>query len=294
MGHSIPLKRIRSPGLSALRGLVLAGGLAALSVRASADATYNYNLQANSSLHVTVAYDMYQDWNNQLTHVTLNAAAGTFTATSGTNSFDSYCVDLDHYNVANTIATSYNIAGGAAPNGFPTPANPANYWSRLQKISWLYNTYAGTVANPTGGYTRDQTGAALQLAMWNVLQDDGTAFQSAIATDGGAGHFSVVLPSQTDPTYNTLNGAVSLSDTYLTQLYQSNTHVGNATLLYVNRGAMAPPGYHQNGGGQNMIGPPTGGGGGGGGAVPEGYSLSLLCCGLLPLAGVARWRRKTN
>ena len=91
----------------------------------------------------------------------LNVYLGSVLITGDLGTFESYCVDLMHYEIpgANSITVDYmsnwnnsgtiphaNLSGGAA--------------------SWLYNTYAlGAVGNRSRQ-------AALSLAIWNSLYDN--------------------------------------------------------------------------------------------------------------------------
>lgn len=69
--------------------------------------------------------------------------------------FDAYCVDLDHWN--------------SLPSSYPVDVLSTNLLGNGQRIGYLYNTYANSVTNST-------TGAALQLAIWDVLVDNGDGF----------------------------------------------------------------------------------------------------------------------
>ena len=71
--------------------------------------------------------------------------------------FDAYCVDLDHWN--------------ALPSSYPVDVLSTDLLTNGQRIAYLYNTYAATVTNST-------MGAALQLAIWDVLIDNGDGLGS--------------------------------------------------------------------------------------------------------------------
>ena len=73
----------------------------------------------------------------------------------GTNqTFDAYCVDLMNWNTfGDCYAVDINNAAGSSANN-------------AAKISWMYDQLAGKVTNATEG-------SALQLAIWDVLTDNG-------------------------------------------------------------------------------------------------------------------------
>ena len=78
----------------------------------------------------------------------------------GTNqTFDAYCVDLLNWNTfGDCYAVDINNAAGASANN-------------AAKISWMYDQLAGGVTNATQG-------SALQLAIWDVLTDNGDGLGS--------------------------------------------------------------------------------------------------------------------
>lgn len=83
----------------------------------------------------------------------LSVASGPQLASLGTGAnFDAYCVDLGHWNTL--------------PSSYPVDVLSTNLLANGQRIAYLYNTYAATVATSTQG-------AALQLAIWDVLVDNG-------------------------------------------------------------------------------------------------------------------------
>lgn len=84
-----------------------------------------------------------------------NTQAGAMSATlDGIQSFDAYCVDSLH---APLIGSSYPVTATALPN-----AGLAN----SARLAYLYETFAPTVDNA-------DKGAGLQLALWDVLVDNG-------------------------------------------------------------------------------------------------------------------------
>lgn len=87
--------------------------------------------------------------------------------------FYSYCVDL----LNNETDPQYNVnvrsTDGMATDGMVTTAYAA------QKAVWLFNTYAPLVHGADGG----AMAAGLQLAIWEVLYDDG------LSLTGGSGFY---------------------------------------------------------------------------------------------------------
>lgn len=84
---------------------------------------------------------------------TINTYAGPqLISLDGGARFDAYCVDLDHWNTL--------------PSVFPVNVLSTDLLTNGQRIAYMYNTYSGSVTNATQG-------AALQLAIWDVLTDQG-------------------------------------------------------------------------------------------------------------------------
>jgi len=93
----------------------------------------------------------------------LNVVLGSVRITGDLGTFDSYCVDLQHYDL---------------PGANQTIVNTMDNWNNIATLpfahassgggaaSWLYNAYA---ASASGNATRQ---AALSLAIWNSLYDD--------------------------------------------------------------------------------------------------------------------------
>jgi len=90
----------------------------------------------------------------------LNVYLGAVLITGDLGTFESYCVDLQHYDIpgANSATLDYmnNWDNGVKPIANPSLGAGA--------ASWLYNTYAG--------WANDQARkAALSLAIWESLYD---------------------------------------------------------------------------------------------------------------------------
>ncbi len=86
---------------------------------------------------------------------TYNAGAMDASLDGGAH-FEAYCVDLFH-SVGNgdTYAVNIKPMSMQGPNG--------------TRAAWLFNTYAASV-------NTNQLGAALQLAIWDVISDNGDGF----------------------------------------------------------------------------------------------------------------------
>lgn len=90
---------------------------------------------------------------------TLQVSAGAVKGRlNGGPTMDSYCVDLDHWGRAgDTYAVNIKPMNIQGPNG--------------GRAAWLFNTYAA-------GVNSTAKGAALQLAIWDVIADNGDGFNA--------------------------------------------------------------------------------------------------------------------
>jgi PEP-CTERM motif len=106
----------------------------------------------------------------------LNVYLGAVKITGDLGTFWSYCVDLQHYDLAGA-----NEVTVASMSDWDNKASPAPVVNTLGggAASWLYNQYGATAV---GG-----TQAALQLAIWNVLYDN----DASVSTTGGGFWMSV-------------------------------------------------------------------------------------------------------
>jgi len=89
-------------------------------------------------------------------------APGSVLVTGDLGTFESYCVDLQHYDLPGANQTIVNTMSNW--NNTAVPVAHASSGGRA--ASWLYNTYA---AAADGNQTRE---AALSLAIWNSLYDN--------------------------------------------------------------------------------------------------------------------------
>lgn len=154
----------------------------------------------------------------------------------GGSQFDAYCVDLDH---TNSIGSVYAIT--------PTPTTAL---SNGGKAAWLYNNFEAAIDSNTKG-------AALQLAIWDVVYDNGNGFGSGVIQDNGT--TSAILTQA-----NTYLGAIGANTAVASWL--KATHDGN---------------QHQSLIGPDEFNPST--------PVPEPFSLTL-CAASLALAARRRLR----
>jgi hypothetical protein len=86
---------------------------------------------------------------------TMNVWGGPMKATFNSTQFDAYCVDLDHWN---TPTAQYRVN-----------AQSTNNLRNGARAAYLYNTFASSVDSK-------EKGAALQLAIWDIVTDNGDGF----------------------------------------------------------------------------------------------------------------------
>ena|GEM_PF-2617303 len=128
----------------------------------------------------------------------LDVVLGSVLITGDLGTFQSYCVDLQHYDLSGPNQTVVNTM-----NNWNNTAVPAHADLGGGAASWLYNTY-GLAA--VGNQAKE---AALSLAIWNVLYDND------FTVLGGTG-FSV--SSLSNQTYGTLaNQYLASLQTAMTQ-----------------------------------------------------------------------------
>jgi hypothetical protein len=121
---------------------------------------------------------------------------GSVLITGDLGTFESYCVDLQHFDVFGPNQTYVNTM-----DNWNNTAIPAHAGLGGGAASWLYNTYALSAA---GNTTRE---AALSLAIWNSLYDND------FSVFGGTGFWATSL---SNPFYGTLaNQYLQNLQTYL-------------------------------------------------------------------------------
>lgn len=126
-----------------LKAIAILAGVVAASAASASDSLTVHSLTSGKYASVAINY-----FGNAL-----NVYSGPQLASlNGGSTFDAYCVDLDHWNTL--------------PSTYPVDVLSTNLLTNGQRIAYLYNTYATAVATSTQG-------AALQLAIWDVLVDNG-------------------------------------------------------------------------------------------------------------------------
>lgn len=238
--------RIAALGVLAVTALLGVG-------RAEAAGSYqiDYNVQNSDSLYSTIRRANGQN---------LDVKAGTVTAkwhvagnkpTGYADQFHVYCVDIGHVSVSPSTVSLHQVAPGS-----PAATN------RLLRAAWLFNQFGGSVAG-AAGTDRQQRGAALQLAIWNVMEDD-----DLDVTTQGSGRFYVKSAG------SFTSQVTGLANSWLTAMGKNN--FGSGTLFKIDRGVMGNKG-------QDMIGPSL---------VPEPASMVLLLSGGLACIGGIRRRKR--
>jgi hypothetical protein len=240
--------------------LILAGLFTLLAGSAHAqhnpNATWNvtFSLQANSP-----TFDVFHNDNNASTADNQRWYAGVFNARSNSGKpspwlpdrFESYCVDLSR---RNANPDTYDVEAKAAP---PTNFISAEKWGR---ISYIYENW-GT------GSVSTNTGAAVQLAIWYVLEGNSNLQNATMTTTGGTFYLRNTAYNQDASRAS----VIGLANAFLSQSYDRSSN----RALYLN--AEHLPNSTDN---QSMIGP----------AVPEGDAIPLLTAGLPPVLLMLRRR----
>ena len=138
---------------------VLAAVLASLIPATSDAATIDFLKMGQAQIVTVAGVRNVRAWAGEITWAWLDGKPAGAT----NDPFYSYCVDL----LNNELDPQYNVAirstDGLATDGMGTAANAA------QKAVWLFNTYAATAHGAADG----AMAAGLQLAIWEVLYDDG-------------------------------------------------------------------------------------------------------------------------
>jgi hypothetical protein len=188
------------------------------------------------------------------------------------NPFAVFCVDLDHYDTATSTVKVLPFSTTA-----PVGPAPPQTWEALQRASWLYQHYLSDVMTSNLVVTSWVNAAALQAAIWFVVEAK-SSFTSLVAANIDIGQsnslFYITADARSASSYSAI---VSKANTYLKALRNANPNdKAPGTLFQVD------PANRGIAGGQDMLGPaPT----------PEGSSLLMLLLGGVPVAvGVVRRR----
>ncbi len=124
----------------------------------------------------------------------LGVYLGAVTITGDLGTFESYCVDLMHYDIPGT-----NEVVVDQMSNWDNPAAPPHASSGGGAASWLYDNYAGGTTNEK---------AALSLAIWNALYDDDFTVNYVL----GAGFW---VSSVSSTVASLANGYLSDLETYI-------------------------------------------------------------------------------
>jgi hypothetical protein len=176
------------------------------------------------------------------------------------SSYDVYCVDMYHFDQS---PTQVNLEAFDAVSNL-TDFNKAfdgltqAQWNdRLDQAAWLYTEYNPTVQGASG-LSKAEDGAALQLAIWDIMAGPTSGFTFGNGGVNGT-EFSFVQ-SLTSKWYNSVG-----------------YNLGDGTLFQTNR-RLDPVN------GQDLLGPPP--------MAPESSSMALLAFALAPLALFAIRKRR--
>ena len=184
-----------------------------------------------------------------------NASAGVgVLMVDGVSFIDAFCVNLfqgitlyQNYSATSVAPTSYDLDGEAA--------------------AWLMQTFLPKVNAAASGSSREMEGAALQLAIWDVIHDGGDGFASGRVRSTG----------------NTNSGVLALANQWRLESLDQHGSAG-IYLPAPNSRAFQPQLY--------LTGCAANGSCGGGGEVPEPGTLAMVAIGGLGLY-FGTWRRRT-
>ena len=178
-----------------IKCLLFASFLSAVPSLASAG-TIDFLGMGNAEIVTVACVRNVRTWPGELTWSWLDGKPA-----GGDQTFYSYCVDL----LNNAIDPQYNVSikstNGMLTDGM-VPAPGA-----AQKAAWLFNSFASSAHASSG----DAWATGLQLAIWEVLFDDGLS----LVYNANVGNGSYVTSASP--------GALAAGNDYLSQLAQAGT-----------------------------------------------------------------------
>lgn len=198
------------------------------------------------------------------------------------NNFSVYCVDLDHYDTSPSTVNVRPFDTSSTPPGTP----PVQTWVGLEHAAWLYANFSAEVG--TGATTNWMAAAGLQVAIWDVIQQDryvtgGFDRLNNTLLDVSASNSYFYITADSFAPGGTLRTStadfasiVGDANRYLNALYNAHPNTAPGTLFQIDRSKMGSNG-------QDMLGPA---------ATPEGSSLLLFALGGLPVLGAVLKRRR--
>jgi hypothetical protein len=255
--------------------------LALVTIAPSARAQFTVNVQATPQVGpgtITAWRDAtgsaYSPYPGQImsTRFTMTYMSGSL-PTGLTSPFYAYCVDISNLDQSSATFTSTYVTTSSGANtidkktiGSPglVAGNGMDITDRIQHALWLVDQFGNAT-----GITGIQAGA-VQLAVWNVLED--TDFSvTTTGSSSGEGHY---FTANAFGTGTGINGIQSIANGYLAQLQAAEAAGGGKGNGF----------YLHTASGQDVITV--------GNVVPDGSSAWMLALGILPLSLMIRRGRK--
>src|SRR5579872_5389133 len=213
----LPQRRQR---MKLLRSVVVTVAFAVIGLVARAQTDYSINYSFNTSAAYTFDINYLTASGGKGVNSGLDVYAAPFSAQFNgaapvgysKNPFSVFCVDLDHYDTSPSSIFVKPFTITYPPASDPNP--PVQTWATLRKISWLYAHFIGDF-----GGTNWVNGAALQAAIWAVLEEDQhNAIIADIANATNSPYFSISWDHSSRTNATTFGLIVSQANYYLTQL----------------------------------------------------------------------------
>jgi hypothetical protein len=149
----------RRPG-AGIRGAVLAG-VASAAMAAGAALATPAAAQTLTYTDAALGYGYFTV--NISSPTTISGAAGLLVLTTASGDIETWCVDVyDYLNMSGTFVIG-TLTNDSAPGG-PNPLSDA----QIGQIGALVENGDALVNAPPSGYTANDVGAAIQLAIWQV------------------------------------------------------------------------------------------------------------------------------